>query len=387
MVLLSPPIPRSNFSFTYKNHTKTALYCINIVKLFILRLLKLLVVNARFLTQPLTGVQRYSLEISKALKSIDPSIRFVAPKNILDTQTASELNVELIGSRTGHIWEQYDLPKYLNSCGRPTLLNLANTAPIAYSKKISTLHDIAFERYPESFSWRFRKAYQLFIPIILNTSLKIITVSEFSRKEISSFYSINNSKICVIPNAVSGNFTKTLIASEKYLLAVSSINRQKNFIGLIDAYIKTKTNDHCLYIVGDINNNFSNTELLDKIKSDPRIKMIGRVSDEELISLYSGASAFIYPSFYEGFGIPPLEAQACGCPVISSNAASLPEVCKDSVIYCNPHDIIDMAKKIDLVLSTPSLGADLISKGYNNIKRFSWELSAKRLLNSIREIT
>ena len=144
--------------------------------------------------------------------------------------------------------------------------------------------------------------------------------------------------------------------------------------------------DHKLFIVGEINKNFANAELIGKIESDSRIKMIGRVSDSELVTLYSGASAFIFPSFYEGFGIPPLEAQACGCPVISSHAASLPEVLKDSVIYCSPHDTVDMANKIDLLLSSPDLRTELINKGYENIRRFSWEKSATKLLESIKEL-
>lgn len=113
--------------------------------------------------------------------------------------------------------------------------------------------------------------------------------------------------------------------------------------------------------------------------------MLGRVTDEQLISLYSGAEAFIYPSFYEGFGLPPLEAQACGCPVICSNAASLPEVCGDSALYFSPHDTSDIADKIDLLLSRPEIAEDLINKGYKNIQRFSWEESARRLLTIIAE--
>lgn len=114
-------------------------------------------VNARFLTQPITGVQRYSLEISLQLKQLMPSIRFVAPQNVIHPEMVEALGVELVGSRTGHAWEQIDLPRFLRSNGSPLLVNLANTAPLLYGNKISTLHDIAFERFPKtsrgSFAW------------------------------------------------------------------------------------------------------------------------------------------------------------------------------------------------------------------------------------------
>lgn len=343
-------------------------------------------VNARFLTQPMTGVQRYSLEISLQLIKQMPEIKFIAPHNIIQHEAAEALGVELIGTRTGHAWEQIDLPKFLQEKSSPLLINLANTAPLMYKNKISTLHDIAFKRHPKNFSWKFRLAYQLTTPHIIRTSKKVLTVSEFSKQEICSAYKVAPKQVVVVPNAVSGSFqSQQNSASEPYVLAVSSLNRQKNFHGLIDAFFLLEQSKYKLYIVGTLNKSFADPGLLKKIESDSRIKMLGRVTDEQLASLYSGAKAFIYPSFYEGFGLPPLEAQACGCPVICSNAASLPEVCGDSALYFSPHDTSDIADKIDLLLSRPEIAEDLITKGYKNIQRFSWEGSARRLLTLIAE--
>lgn len=349
-------------------------------------------INARFLTQPITGVQRYSIEISKALNKLLPNVVFLAPKNIIHTDLASELNVEVVGSRTGHLWEQLDLPKYLKSIDSPLLLNLANTAPLFYKNKVSTLHDIAFVRYPESFSRSFRYSYQFAIPFILRSSKKIITVSEFSKQEICDIYNIDKEKITVIYNAVSDVFKVNSDHAadneidEKYIMAVSSINKQKNFHGLIEAFNLLPQESHKLYIIGSINKNFADPELLNKINEDPRVKLLGRVSDEELASLYAGASAFVYPSFYEGFGIPPLEAQACGCPVIVSNVASLPEVCADSALYCSPDNVADIANKIQLMISDKALRLNFIDKGHQNITKYSWESSAAKLNALIQEI-
>lgn len=344
-------------------------------------------INARFLTQAMTGVQRYSLEISLQLRQLLPSVQFVAPHNIVQHEAAQALGVELIGSRTGHAWEQIDLPLFLRKNGSPLLVNLANTAPMLYSNKISTLHDMAFERFPENFSWKFRLAYQLATPRTINSSLKMLTVSEFSKKEICDIYKIPTEKVVVVPNAVSNSFqTQTEPAAERYLLAVSSLNQQKNFHGLIDAFTLLQQETHKLYIVGSLNKNFADPGLVKKIGADSRIKLLGRVSDEQLVALYSAAEAFIFPSFYEGFGIPPLEAQACGCPVIVANTASLPEVCGDSALYCSPHDAQDIAAKIQQLITNPELAESLKQKGYANITRYSWETSAKRLAQVIREL-
>lgn len=321
-----------------------------------------------------------------------PNIKFVAPKNIIHHELAKELNVEVIGSYTGHLWEQLDLPKYLKNKGHPLLVNLANTAPLFYKNKIATLHDVAFVRYPESFSRAFRVFYQLATPRTLKSSLKIITVSEFSKGEICSVYKIPEEKVVVIYNAVSDVFSgqefshKHINNAEPYIMAVSSINKQKNFYGLIKAFSMLNTSTHKLYIVGALNKNFSDPGLIEKIKADSRIKLLGRVSDQELTSLYKGASAFVYPSFYEGFGIPPLEAQACGCPVIVSNVASLPEVCGDSALYCSPFEVADIARQIERLLADTHLAQALSEKGYKNIARYSWESSATKLCKVIQEL-
>ncbi len=348
---------------------------------------KRVVVNCRFLSQPMTGVQRYAAEICKELKNIYSDILFITPPNVLHDSIASDLNAQIVGAHEGHMWEQWDLPRFLNHSGSPLLINLANTAPIFYKNKISTIHDVAFERFPESFTRSFRVAYKFAIPKIIRSSRSVITVSLFSKKEISLIYGTRPEAISIIPNAASDVFARSNAkTAESYILAVSSISAQKNFSGLIDAFSKLKQSSHKLYIVGSLNRSFSGTGIEQKINSDCRIKLLGRVTDEELVDLYSGATAFIYPSFYEGFGIPPLEAQACGCPVLVSRAASLPEVCGDSALYCDPYDTNDIADKISFLLSDPGLCETLRLRGYENAKRFSWEQSASRLLEIAKRL-
>jgi glycosyltransferase involved in cell wall biosynthesis len=349
----------------------------------------MLVVNARFLTQNITGVQRFAIEISNQLKILlGNKVQFVSPKNLIHNDLAKELNVQIIGNKTGHLWEQIDLPKYLNSIDSPFLLNLANTAPLFYKNKISTIHDIAFERFPENFDWKFRLFYKLLIPRLTKSSKHIFTVSEFSKNEIHDLYGTNLKNISVIYNAVNEIFKpKKIKIDEKYILAVSSLNYQKNFHSLVKAFNLLDDITIKLYLVGGINKAFANTELLEEIEKNNNIVFKGRVDDDALISLYSDAVCFVYPSLYEGFGIPPLEAQACGCPVVCSNVASLPEVGGvDSLVYCDPHSVNDIKEKIEFVLGDIELQNKLRQKGFENIKRFSWEESAKKIVEVIERL-
>lgn len=342
-------------------------------------------VNSRFLTQDITGVQRFASEIAVKLKNIlGDRVLFVSPKNIIHSDLAKKLGVKVIGSNTGHLWEQIDLPLYLKSKKNPLLINLANTAPMFYKNKISTIHDIAFVRYPKTFDFKFRAFYNFLIPKILVSSRHIITVSEFSKKEIVNYYGIDSDKISVVYNAVGDTFKPNKTETkEHYILAVSSVTYQKNLHSLIRAFNMIDNPNLKLYLVGGVNSNFASVELLNDIKGNKNVILKGRVNDKELITLYSNAQCFVFPSLYEGFGIPPLEAQACGCPVVCSDAASLPEACADSVIYCNPNNVDDIKEKIEIVLSDERLKNELIEKGFQNIKRFSWEKSAKKLADIV----
>lgn len=351
----------------------------------------MIAVNARFLTQPLTGVQRFALEISRTLKEIsgEENIQFFAPKNIQLYSEANELNVQIIGSHTGHLWEQLDLPRHLKTLGNPILLNFCNTAPIFYKNKLSTLHDITYIRYPQTFSKSFRYFYQVMMPLVLKTSKHIFTVSEFSKKEISEYYHTTKEKISVVYNAVGKTFHPQIdenLKKENYLLAVSSIKENKNFGMILKAFKKVskQKSNLKLFIVGDLKNgNFSNIDLSLFI-NNPRIKLLGRVSDVQLVKLYSNAIAFLFPSLYEGFGIPVLEAQACGCPVVSSNVSSMPEVLNNSGALINPTSIDDLVNAINNIVDNNDYRNNLIEKGFQNKNRFSWIQSGERIIDQIK---
>lgn len=349
----------------------------------------MLYVNARFLTQEMTGVQRFAEEISLALKELRNDVVFVSPPGVLREDVAEKLNVRIIGERGGHLWEQIDLPRYLKSQGGPLLLNLCSTAPILYKNKIVTHHDITYKRYPQSFSKKFRLFYNLFTPLMLKGSRHLITVSNFSKKEICQVYKYPRDKISIVYNAVSDLFNEGNYPDEKnerYLLAVSSPNYHKNFHGMIKAYSKLNPPNVTLKIIGKASGVFLPQILEGQTSENEKIQFLGRVNDRELVELYSNALAFVFPSYYEGFGIPPLEAQACGCPVISSNTASMPEVLADSVLYFNPNSEDEIAEAMKKVINDEALRTELISKGLVNIKRFSWHRSASVISELVNQL-
>lgn len=346
----------------------------------------MIVINAKFLTQKITGVQRFALEICKRLPRTigGEELVFVSPKaeqiNFLDN------NVKPVqfGRMPAIFWEQIELPLFLKKNGNPLLINLAGVGPVFYKNKIMALYDLAYEHHPEWFSYSFHKVYSTLIPIGLKNSKKIITDSNYVKHDIVTTYKIPEEKIQVIYAAPSDMFQDKSLAREKFILTVSSIDPRKNLKSVIQAYKQLNT-DYKLVIVGKRNHIFSNMDLKEEM-DDTNINFTGYLSDQELIDLYNRAEIFIYASFFEGFGMPPLEAQACGCSCIVSNKTSLPEVYRDSVHYCEPTSLESIEAAMFEMINNLELRLQLREKGFENVKRFSWDTSSEKLKQIIEKV-
>jgi glycosyltransferase involved in cell wall biosynthesis len=343
----------------------------------------MIVVNARFLTQEMRGVQRFAEQICLELKGLRDDLVFVAPGDICLHDSAAQLQVKRIGRHRGQLWEQLDLPLWLARNGYPPLVSLCNTAPLFYSNQIATHHDITYIRHPESYSRMFRAMYRTLTPLLLGRTKALITVSEFSKREIAAHYGYPASSICVVPNAVDARFQPFCAeqcprGSTPYLLAVSSPSAHKNFARMIAAFLQMEGHDDVeLRIIGDSNRIFSGSQ--HDVAGSRRIRMLGRLTDKELVEAYQGATAFVFPSIYEGFGIPPLEAQACGCPVIAARAASIPEVLGDSALYFDPLKVKDIALSMQRILQDEALRQELRRRGKANVARYCWHTSARQV--------
>ncbi|BBH17096.1 glycosyl transferase family 1 [Nocardioides baekrokdamisoli] len=334
--------------------------------------------NGRFLTHPITGVERFATEITRRLLVARPDTVVVAPAGVSRPQWVPVESWRTTGRLHGHAWEQIELPAYLRRLGRPVLIGLCNTGPITYRRQVASHHDVGYLRLPSNYSWRFRTWYRVMAWLLLRVSAAVVTVSEFSRRELAEAYGIQRSKILVVPNAVGPEFSPGLQERGAYAVAVGSPSERKNIARLVEAWehVHQQTGIE-LRIVGD--------PLLvagsaGGLAARPGVVMVGRVTDDELIALYRGARLSILPSLYEGFGLPILESQACGCPVIAADAASLPEVLDGSGLLFDPYDSSAITDAALRVLTDPLLAGELAEAGERNVRRFSWDDSMRQVL-------
>jgi glycosyltransferase involved in cell wall biosynthesis len=235
--------------------------------------------------------------------------------------------------------------------------------------------------------------------IAVRKAKRVLTISQASRRDIIDHFHISSDKIIVTYLAASPDFKeihdKSFLDSvrvrhglpDKYILFVGSIEPRKNLVGLINAFDKIRAKiDHKLVIVGG--SGWRNSDVYETIENTHLGKSIlftGYVTHDDLVAIYNLAEAFVFPSFYEGFGIPPLEAMACGVPVITSSAASLPEVVSDAAIQVDPYDTGALADAIYRIIHDRALRDELIRKGFSRVKQFSWHLTAEETLRALSQ--
>lgn len=347
-------------------------------------------INGRFLTQPMTGVERYAYNICKAMARLHQSFTIICPKApIHQDYNVGGLNIVHYGIGNSHFWEQCVLPFFFIGKKDYRVVSFTGLGSILVRHKVMTVHDLSFLKNPSWYSRTYYWYYRFMTPLAVKTSQHILTVSEFSKSEILRFYPfLKSERISVIYNAIDGNLFRPQTSdlkpqtSDRFVLCVSSIDPRKNFSRLIEAC--QGLTGAKLYIVGKYNRVFS--QQMDLATNSDNIHFIGRVSDEELVRLYNQAVCFVFPSLYEGFGLPPLEAMACGCPVLVSDIPVEREVCGDAARYFNPLEPKDILHTIKQYLNDADVIKETMrQKGYENIKRFSWEKSARALINKLEE--
>lgn len=345
------------------------------------------VVNGRYLTQRASGVHRYAFEICNMLHKMGVDFHVAIPQEIHSDYKFDFKTVKCGSIQNGHLWEQISLPKYLKSIGSPLLISFSGSGPLYYNNQIMTIHDVSHERYPEWFSKGYYRFYHFMMPRIGKKAHAVLTVSEFSKNEIVDTLGIDREKIYVVHSNVPFQHKPSREEvlnyqrpedTEKYILAVSNMDPRKNFAQLIRAFNNIEDKSIKLYIIGMRYKAF-NTPDLEKLVSD-RVYLPGFVDDEQLMTMYQNALLSVYPSLYEGFGLPPLESMTFGCPVIVSDIPALKEVTQDAGLYVDPYSIDDITEKINLLLKDKELQQTLRLKGLEQIKKYSWEKSAKQVL-------
>lgn len=340
-------------------------------------------INARFLTQEITGVQRFAIEICKQLISNKENVQLISPQDILDKELADQLNVIKIGRFSGHLWEQLELPRFLKKNNSPLLLNLCNTAPLNYKNKIITLHDLAFLKHPEWFSLGFRSYYNFLIPKIVKTSKLVFTVSESVKEDITKYYQVKSESITVVYNGLPSIFSTEENCNEShierpYFLAIGGRNPRKNLKNCILAMKSLGNDNFDLRVISREVRNFN----LDKEQDSKELTIIyeTNVDDLRLKYLYQNAKALIYPSFYEGFGIPPLEALNFNCPIILSDIKVFKELYEHVAVFCNPSDIESIKNSIDTIIK--NINPPILDEVIHSLnKKYSY-FNAAKIMNT-----
>jgi len=303
--------------------------------------------------------------------------------------------------KKGHkaFYQQFNIYFLLKKYKIDILFCPSPAAPFFYKNKVVVIHDCAYDRFSESENLLSKIYFKLMFYGAKYFSKKIITISNFSKKELIEFYKINPEKVEVIYEATpemertNENLEQKTLAKFKidkpYFFYIGNWRPRKNLSGLIKAFkiFREKTKlDYLLVIGGRKDKRFLDLEKeIVKNKLKGKIILTDTLSREEIASLYKKSLALVFPSFYEGFGLPVLEAQSLGVPVLTSNTSSLPEVGRDSVLYIDPYNIEDIAQGMEKISFDETLWQELIKKGFENIKRFSWEKSAEETLRIFRE--
>lgn len=354
-----------------------------------------LMINGRFLGRRATGVDRFAFETIRALdqliESRDPRVAGLRTEIIVPEALAAMPNpfrhvaLRASGKGGGLRWEQLALPQAAR--GR-LLLNLCNSGPLMYRRQITVLHDAAPARVPDSYSRSFVAWYRLMAPRLGRISRRVITVSEFSRRELCDAYRIPADKIGVVSESgehmlrvqQDGGATTNSFNERPFVLAVGSLNRHKNFQLVAEAARLIRDAQFDIVVVGGGDARVYGTGQ-DALPGF--VKHLGYVTDGELAALYRRAACFVYPSRYEGFGLPPVEALALGCPVIASRLPAVQEACSDAVLYTSPDDPAELAGLLERITSDAALRDSLRERGRARTAELTWQATATRLIEEI----
>lgn len=359
-------------------------------------------INGRFLTQQISGVQRYCREILIALdhcNTIEQGIQFklIYPEGVSNPNFKT-IDVDRLGRGGGkfggYLWENTTLLK--NSVGK-TLVNLGNTAPIRIkSKSYVLIHDASVVDVPESYSIAFRIYYRLQQTYFAKSGFKILTVSTFSVARLSKALRIAPSEITNI-SAGGDHILRTPacdqflpangLKPQEYFLIVGAAAKHKN-IALVEKTIRTLKSVKSQFVATGC---ISRLEFTTRPSSEfygTSIRFLGQVTEPQLRALYENAVALIFPSKYEGFGLPPLEAMYCGCPVIANRIPSVVETVGDAGYWFDgdlPDAEIQLAAIIDRVSKNRAMLNELRTRGYRRIKNFTWARTAQNLIDAIKK--
>ena len=364
-------------------------------------------INASLLKKEKLGVENYAFELIGNLAKIDDNNEYIvllnSPPEEFGLKRKDNFKFDIsklpsFGSSTRILWEQVSLPLKLAKFKPDVFHNPDHILPIipVSCPSIVTVHDLAFLKYPETFYFGKRVYKQNITRWTIKKANAIISVSENTKKDIIDMFGIPGGRIHVICEGVNPDFRQI---SEKaaldkvrqkydlpgrFLLFVGALEPRKNIPFLIRAYSKLvdeKAINDPLVIAGSKGWLFDSIfKTVRELKLEEKVRFLGYVPKDDLPGLYNLAQVFVYPSLYEGFGFPPLEAMACGTPVITSNTSSFPETVGDSGMMVDPNDLQGFVDAVHCLMTDNVLREEFIRKGLERAGKFSWENCARKTL-------
>jgi glycosyltransferase involved in cell wall biosynthesis len=356
------------------------------------------------LDRPLTGMGRYTVELARALQRLDdpPEIHILTDGSTGPLRGEGFRNALLPGCRKlfalmtiGNLWvslqaRRLNLDVLHDPCGvAPFLFNAGNAGIVV------TLHDVIPYVYPQTSSLLERIIYYRWLPLRLPSVQAVLTGSHHSRKDIQRYLSVRGDRLFVVPYGISDRFraspgegAQTEVANKygiarPYVLYVGDFTHRKNLKRLLEAFLsmRSRRGDIRLVLAGSrMNQRVSIDPTIRRLRMENCVHVIGPIAETDLPALYAGAELFVFPSLYEGFGFPPLEAMASGIPVISSYTTSLPEVVGEAVVPVNPYKVDALAEAMRNAIVDPVLRKELREKGFRQSGRYSWDRTARETM-------
>ena len=356
--------------------------------------------NGRFLSQPVTGVQRFSAEVVAAIDRLVaagewPESAVLAPRSGRPGMEARfagrhlRLRLREVGHLRGHLWEQTELAAAARG---GLLVSLGNTAPVlAGRRQVVVIHDAGIFDTPDSYSLRFRAWYKAVLRGLARTGAQIVTVSDFSRRRIAACLGLAAGQIAVMREGAEhvlrvapdpAVLARHGLHPGRFALVVGSRVAHKNLAALRTAAALLGQRGMAVAVAGGADRDvFRGTE-----GAGPAAHRLGRVSDRELRALYDGAACLLFPSRYEGFGLPPVEAMACGCPVLAARGGAVEEICTDHALYFDSGDPAAAAGALRRLLDEPGLAAALRTRGRAHAATLTWTGAARVLADVVRRL-
>lgn len=350
-------------------------------------------INATILDEKPSGLGIYTLNVIKELSKLTKiyvitshGTPFKANANIhiIKSPEIVQPKNRKIGAVARLLWLNIVLPRILKKNQFDVLLNLTHHGIFFPAiPQIITIHDLIPLLFPSQY--RFQNYYfRIFLPRLLRRAVAISTCSECTKRDISRRYNVSQKKIIVTGNSFNSLLkpgTEDSKRKKDYILMVGAVLGHKNLHSVIKAYGQsTRLQAYTLKIVGEGGKYINYLKALAaSFNVHAKVEFIGYATTECLSELYRNALVFVYPSFYEGFGMPPLEAMQMGTPVAASKIEPIQEVCEDAVFYFNPNSVEDIRKKLELISQNEELRDELIKKGFEQLKKHTWSNVSKRI--------